>query len=268
MLSLVRVLKLSRLIIVIFKKIVGGGTGFIGSHLCNLLRSKGYTITIISRMPGPQRISWQELRSAGLPEDTTTVVNLAGQNVLDLKQRWNAGFKQNIWNSRVNTTETLAKAITNAKKRPKVFLTISGVGIYKPSKKDEYTEESTIVEYDFLSKLCCEWEKAAKLPSDLNVRQVTVRSGVVLAKDGGMIKQLYLPFYLGLGGPIMPGDQYLPWIHMSDLTRLIMFAIENDEISGILNGVAPNTITNRDFSNVRNPINVTEIKHSIDDTLL
>lgn len=201
-------------------------------------------------MPGPQRISWQELRNVGLPEDTTTVINLAGQNVLDLKQRWNAGFKQNIWNSRINTTSALTKAIINASKKPRVFITISGVGIYKPSKNNEYTEESNIEAYDFLSKMCCEWEKVAKLPDDINVRQVTIRSGVVLAKNGGMIKQLYLPFYLGMGGPIMPGDQYLPWIHMNDLTRLIMFAIENDKVTGILNGVAPQTVTNKDFSNV------------------
>lgn len=203
-------------------------------------------------MPGPQRISWQELRNSGLPNDTTTVVNLAGQNVLDLKQRWNAGFKQNIWNSRVNTTAALNKAIINARKKPRVFVTISGVGIYKPSKTDEYTEDSRVEEYDYLSKLCHEWEKAAKLPVDLKVRQVTIRSGVVLAKNGGMIKQLYLPFYLGFGGPVMPGDQYLPWIHMNDLTRLIMFAIENEKVTGIINGVAPQTITNKDFSNVNN----------------
>lgn len=201
-------------------------------------------------MPGPQRISWQDIRSSGLPEDTTSVVNLAGQNVLDITQRWNAGFKQNIWNSRVNTTAAIAKAITKANKKPKVFLTISGVGIYKPSKENEYSEESQVEEYDFLSQMCHEWERAAKLPSNVNVRQVTVRSGVVLARNGGMIKQLYLPFYLGLGGPVMPGNQYLPWIHMNDLIRLIMFAIENDKISGIINAVAPQTITNKDFSNV------------------
>lgn len=201
-------------------------------------------------MPGPQRISWQDVRSSGLPEDTTTVVNLAGQNVLDMKQRWNAGFKQNIWNSRVNTTAALAKAIINSSKKPNVFVTISGVGIYKPSRTDEYTEESRVEEYDFLSKMCHEWEKAAKLPNDINVRQVTIRSGVVLARDGGMIKQLYVPFYLGLGGPVMPGDQYLPWIHINDLIRLIMFAIESNQIRGIINGVAPQTITNKDFSHV------------------
>lgn len=207
-------------------------------------------------MPGPQRISWHEIQSAGIPAETMAVVNLAGQNVLDVKQRWNAGFKQNVWNSRVNTTAALAKAITATKKRPNVFITISGVGIYRPCGDMEYTEDSRNEEYDFLSKLCHEWEAAAKIPVDANVRQVTIRSGVVLGRHGGMIKQLYLPFYLGLGGPILPGSQYLPWIHISDLTRLILFAIENDKIKGILNGVAPQTITNKMFSNVSTSFSV------------
>lgn len=201
-------------------------------------------------MPGPQRISWHDIQNVGIPEETKAVVNLAGQNVLDLKQRWNAGFKQNVWNSRVNTTAALAKAILKTPKKPEVFVTMSGVGIYRPCGDKEYTEETRNEEYDFLSKLCHEWEAAAKMPSDSDVRQVTIRSGVVLGRHGGMIKQLYLPFYLGLGGPILPGNQYLPWIHISDLTRLILFAIENDKIKGVLNGVAPQTITNKIFSNV------------------
>lgn len=213
-------------------------------------------------MPGPQRLSWQDLQNSGLPDNTTAVVNLAGQNVLDLKQKWNAGFKQNIWNSRVNTTAALAKAIVNASKKPKVFVSISGVGIYKPSKDNEYTEEAKVEEYDFLSRMCQEWEKAAKLPKDVNVRQVTIRSGVVLGRNGGMIKQLYLPFYLGLGGPVMPGDQYLPWIHMKDLIRLIAFAIENEKVSGVLNGVAPQTVTNKTFSIVCQSISRRRFKNS------
>lgn len=201
-------------------------------------------------MPGPGRLSWQDIQNKGIPEGTTAVINLAGQNVLDIKQRWNAGFKQNIWNSRVNTTTALANAICNSTLKPKVFVTISGVGIYPPSDDNEYTEDSRVEEYDFLSKLCHEWEKAAKLPPNINVRQATIRSGVVLGRYGGMIKQLYLPFYLGLGGPVLPGDQYLPWIHIGDLTRLFLFVIENDKIKGILNGVAPQAVTNKVFSNV------------------
>ncbi|EFA00825.1 Epimerase family protein SDR39U1-like Protein [Tribolium castaneum] len=227
--------------------LVGGGTGFIGSHLCNALKSQGYGVTVISRMPGPQRMTWNDLNRVGLPEGTTAVINLAGQNVLDMKQRWNAGFKQNVFNSRVNTTSSLAKAISNAQNKPSVFVSISGVGIYKADKVREYDEASVEPEFDFFSRLCHEWEKAAKLPKG-PTRQVTIRSGVVLGRNGGMIKQLYLPFFCGLGGPVMPGDQYLPWIHIEDLTGLILFALKNDKVEGTLNGVAPQNVTNKEFS--------------------
>nr|CAH7713264.1 unnamed protein product [Callosobruchus chinensis] len=229
--------------------LIGGGTGFIGSALRNVLRGKGYGITVISRMPGPSRISWNDLNQKGLPKDTTAVVNLAGQNVMDFTRRWTAGFKQNVYNSRVNTTAALAKAIDDASVKPSVFVTISGVGAYKPDPKKEYTEESPCGNFDFFSKLCKDWESAAKLSKE-KCRVVTIRSGVVLGRDGGMIKQLYLPFYLGLGGPIGMGDQFMPWIHIDDLTSLIVYAIENPKVEGVLNGVAPTPCTNKEFSSV------------------
>ncbi|VEN59572.1 unnamed protein product [Callosobruchus maculatus] len=230
--------------------LIGGGTGFIGSALRNLLRFKGYGITVVSRMPGPSRISWNELIVNGLPKDTTAVVNLAGQNVMDFTRRWTAGFKQNVYNSRVYTTSTLAKAINDASVKPSVFVTISGVGAYKPDPKKEYTEESPCGDFDFFSKLCKDWESAAKLSleSKEKCRLVTIRSGVVLGREGGMIKQLYLPFYLGLGGPIGMGEQFMPWIHIDDLASLIVYAIENPKVEGVLNGVAPTPCTNKEFS--------------------
>ncbi|KAJ8943752.1 hypothetical protein NQ318_011963 [Aromia moschata] len=230
--------------------VIGGGTGFIGTQLCNILRHKGYGITVLSRMPGPQRMSWNDLHIKGLPKDTVAVVNLAGQNVMDFKRRWTPGFKQNVYNSRINTTSSLAKMINEAQNKPSVFVSMSGVGAYKPDKEQSYTEESKCEEFDFFSKLCKNWEKAATLnpESKERCRVVTIRSGVVLGKEGGMIKQLYLPFYLGLGGPVGNGSQYMPWIHIDDLTNLIVFSIENANVEGILNGVAPTPCTNKEFS--------------------
>lgn len=228
--------------------LLGGGTGFIGSAFHHLLKNKGYNVTVISRMPGPQRLTWFDVTSNGLPEDVTAVVNLAGQNVLDPMRRWTPGFKQNVRNSRVNTTHTLAQAIIKAKQKPKVFVSISGVGIYKPSTTVEYDEDSDVsLPFDFLSELCHEWEEAAKLPGE-DVRSVIVRSGVVLGRQGGMIKQLYIPFFFGLGGPVGSGKQYMPWIHIADTCNLLLFAIENSNVTGILNGVAPQVITNGDFA--------------------
>ncbi|KAJ1528485.1 hypothetical protein ONE63_006894 [Megalurothrips usitatus] len=228
--------------------VIGGGTGFIGSALGLLLIKNGYKVLNVSRMPGASNIVWDELLRSGLPKSTVAVVNLAGQNILDPKRRWTPGFKQNVWNSRVNTTSSLAKSIVANEEKPKVFITISGVGIYPPSSSAEYTEESPVEPFDFLSELAVAWEKAAKLPSTSGVRQVTVRSGVVLGRNGGMIQQLFLPFFFGLGGPIASGNQFLPWIYIDDMARLIHFAIENEKVCGVLNGVAPQIITNREFS--------------------
>ncbi|XP_030749315.1 epimerase family protein SDR39U1 [Sitophilus oryzae] len=230
--------------------LIGGGTGFVGKHLRTALQNKNYGFTIVSRMPGPQHISWNQLNNAGLPKDTVAVVNLAGQNVMDFKQRWSPGFKQNVVSSRVNTTASLAKAINDASVKPKAFVTMSGVGIYKPDCNLEYTECSKTEPFDFFSKLVLEWEKATSLDSlsKNHCRVISIRSGVVLGKDGGMIKQLYFPFFLGLGGPVGDGKQFMPWIHIDDLVKLIIFAIENDKVEGVLNGVAPNPCTNKEFS--------------------
>ncbi|CAL7936185.1 unnamed protein product [Xylocopa violacea] len=225
--------------------VIGGGTGFIGTHIINSLSRKGVSYTCISRMPGPNRISWHDVESHGLPENTTAVINVAGQNILDLKQRWTEGFKQNVINSRVKTTKSLANAIIHTK--ADAFVTISGVSYYKPN-DTEYTEESNCEKYDFLSELCHQWEAAAQLPKDSNIRQITIRSGVVLGKNGGMIKQMYLPFLFGLGGPISNGNQYMPWIHIIDLVNLFLYSIETRNVHGILNGVAPQIVTNKEFT--------------------
>ncbi|XP_034238844.1 epimerase family protein SDR39U1 isoform X1 [Thrips palmi] len=224
-----------------------GGTGFIGRALGTLLHKKGYQVINISRMPGPMNIVWDELEYRGLPP-STAVVSLAGQNILDPKRRWTPGFKQNVWNSRVNTTSSLAKAIAKAPEKPKVFVSISGVGIYPPSSTAEYTEDTPTQPTDFLSELAIAWEGAAKLPPEAGVRQVILRSGVVLGRFGGMVQQLYLPFFFGVGGPISPGTQYLPWIYIDDIAKMIQFSIENEKVSGVLNGVAPQVITNKDFT--------------------
>lgn len=198
-------------------------------------------------MPGPKRITWHDLGKNGLPENVTAVVNLAGQNVLDPSRRWTPGFKQNVWNSRVNTTAALVKSIVEAKNKPKVFVNISGVSLYQPSEK-KYTENDQGDDYDFMSKLCLVWEEAANIPEKSGVRQVKVRTGAVIGREGGMIKSLLVPFWFGVGGIIGDGKQILPWIHMTDLCNLIKYSIENEKVSGVLNGVAPQIITNADFT--------------------
>ncbi|XP_043199490.1 epimerase family protein SDR39U1-like isoform X2 [Amphibalanus amphitrite] len=228
--------------------LVGGGSGFIGTSLTAQLRKRGYDVMIVSRKPGPYRMTWSELSQSGLPKNTTAVVGLSGQNVLDPLRRWTPGFRQNVWASRVNSTRSLAEVISAAPVKPNVFVSISGVGFYEPSETAEYNEESAGGEADYMGRLCTAWEEAARGVEDAGVRSVIIRSGVVLGRHGGMIQQIFMPFYLGLGGPIGSGRQFFPWIHIDDIVSLFIFAIENPEVSGVLNGVAPQPVTNGEFS--------------------
>lgn len=228
--------------------VIGGGSGFIGSAISKALRQIGYEVVIVSRQPGLNAISWNELRSDGLPKSSVAVINVAGQNVLDPTRRWTPGFKQNVFSSRVNTTKLLAGAIKDMPNPPKIFATISGVGYYKPSATEEYKEDSPGGDYDFFSRLCSEWEKAGCLPEELKVRRVIIRSGIVLGREGGMIKQLFWPFYFGIGGSVSSGKQYMPWIHIADIAGIFTHCIQSDDIDGVLNGVAPQIITNGEFT--------------------
>ncbi|XP_021703502.1 epimerase family protein SDR39U1 isoform X2 [Aedes aegypti] len=198
-------------------------------------------------MPAVKHMTWHDLEKDGLPTGTSAVVNLAGQNVLDPTRRWTPGLKQNVWNSRINTTAACARAIEKATIKPKVFVSICGVSHYAPGPQLN-TEESKTTEFDFMSRLCIEWEKAANLSDNSICRVVKIRSGVVIGREGGMIQSLILPFWLGFGGPIGDGSHDLPWIHVQDICNMIKFAIEKPEVNGILNGVAPELITNRDFT--------------------
>lgn len=141
------------------------------------------------------------------------------------------------------------RAIEGAAVKPDVFVNISGVSNYKPNDKKVYTEDDPSEDYDYLSKLCIDWEKAATIPKETGVRNVKIRTGVVLGREGGMIQSLFVPFFMGAGGPVASGNQPLPWIHIDDLCNLIKYSIETPKVEGVLNGVAPQIITNRDFAN-------------------
>lgn len=228
--------------------LIGGGTGFVGRHLANILIENGYKVTAVSRKAAQDQMTWKDVSRNGLPKDCTAVVNLAGENILNPMKRWTAEFKDEVLKSRVETTKTLAAAIKNANTPPKVFVTMSGVGYYQPNPFKEYTEYSKGGDHDFLSRLTVKWEEAGNLPESLNVRRVVVRSGVVLGRDGGMIQQIFLPFFMGVGGRLGNGKQYFPWIHVADTASIITFAIMNDKVTGVLNGVAPEIATNNDFT--------------------
>ncbi|KAF6132749.1 short chain dehydrogenase/reductase family 39U member 1 [Phyllostomus discolor] len=195
--------------------LVGGGTGFIGTALIHLLKARGHEVTLVSRKPGPGRITWDELATSGLPS-CDAAVNLAGENILNPLRRWNEAFQKEVLSSRLETTQLLARAITKAPQPPQAWVLVTGVAYYQPSLTAEYDEDSPGGDFDFFSNLVTRWEAAARLPGD-STRQVVVRSGVVLGRGGGAIGHMLLPFRLGLGGPIGSGQQFFPWIHIGDL---------------------------------------------------
>uniref|UniRef100_A0A8C9QH61 Short chain dehydrogenase/reductase family 39U member 1 n=1 Tax=Spermophilus dauricus TaxID=99837 RepID=A0A8C9QH61_SPEDA len=227
--------------------LVGGGTGFVGTALTQLLKARGHEVTLISRQPRPGRITWDELARSGLPS-CDVAVNLAGENILNPLRRWNEAFQKDVLSSRLETTHMLAKAITKAPQPPKAWILVTGVAYYRPSLTTEYDEDSPGGDFDFFSNLVTKWEAAARLPGD-STRQVVVRSGVVLGRGGGAIGHMLPPFRLGLGGPIGSGNQFFPWIHIQDLAGILTHALEVNHVQGILNGVAPaSTTTNAEFA--------------------
>ncbi|KAM7321525.1 hypothetical protein ACRRTK_019617 [Alexandromys fortis] len=256
--------------------LVGGGTGFIGTALTQLLKARGHNVTLVSRQPGPGRITWvrpasarwvggqfarrrelyqqvlcfrqqSELIRSGLPL-CDVVINLAGENILNPLRRWNEAFQKEVLTSRLDTTHLLANAITNATHPPQAWILVTGVAYYQPSLTEVYDEDSPGGDFDFFSNLVTKWEAAARLPGE-STRQVVVRSGVVLGRGGGAISHMLLPFRLGLGGPIGSGHQFFPWIHIGDLAGILTHALEEDHVQGVLNGVAPaSTTTNAEFA--------------------
>jgi len=231
------------------KIVVSGGTGFVGQEVSRLLRKSGYEVIILSRSSGQYRMTWDNLSSAGLPEGTKAVVNLAGQNVLDPLRRWSPEFNELCRTSRIQSTKTLATAIREApaQSKPSVFVSVSGVGYYAPHPTLEY-DEGGAKGVDWLADMAGEWEQAAQ-DCGQDVRSVILRPGVVLGRNGGMIQQIFAPFFFGVGGCMGDGGQPIPWIHVKDLSGLIKHAVENEKMEGVYNAVAPQLITNQQFVN-------------------
>ncbi|MBM2840770.1 MAG: hypothetical protein HW412_1298 [Bacteroidetes bacterium] len=238
------------------KIIVTGGSGFIGSALIPRLIAEGHEVVLLSRNPTAARLkldsrvkveSWDGTTS-GLWEmhvdGADAVVNFAGEP-LDAK-RWSRTQKDRIIGSRVGATNALVRAIQNAKKKPSVFISASGVGYYGPVEEGELSEDSPRGS-DFLSEVTSQWEKAAHGAEGLGVRTVVLRIAVVLGDNGGALRKLLIPFKLFVGGVLGSGRQWFPWIHRDDLIGVIMFALTNPKVSGTVNVVAPESVTMKEF---------------------
>ncbi|MEO7156676.1 MAG: TIGR01777 family oxidoreductase [Vicinamibacterales bacterium] len=234
--------------------VIAGGSGFLGQKLASLFEGQGHRAVTLSRRAGRSEeastvIPWQPDGSPGdLPrhlEGVEALVNLAGEGLAD--KRWNASRKEAIRRSRILATRTLVRAVAACARPPRVFVSGSAVGYYGP-RGDEPIVETVAPGSDFLARLCVEWEQEAQAAASPATRLVIIRTGLALAKGGGALAKMLLPFKLGLGATLGPGDQYMPWIHADDWTAMVAWAIGNERADGALNLTAPEPVTNRAFT--------------------
>jgi uncharacterized protein (TIGR01777 family) len=230
--------------------LIAGGTGLIGTALEKKFRQAGHQVWILSRQKSQRDnyIFWQPAQKI-IQLDTDlkidTVINLAGESIAD--HRWNKAVKKSIWTSRTQATELLAATILTMKHPPKVFLSSSAIGIYGNT-SDSVVDEHSPVGSDFLAELALDWEHATETISHSSVRSVQLRTGVVLSPKGGVLAQMLLPFKLGLGGSFSHGNQYMSCISLAEIVNAIEFIIQTESIEGPVNLVAPEAITNRQFT--------------------
>ncbi len=239
------------------KTLVTGATGFIGRRLLSLLAQHNHDIVVLTRSPERAReslavpcevIQWDPM--SGPPPEAafngvSTVVHLAGEGVAE--KRWSDEQKKVIRDSRIIGTRNLVEAIARRKGKPVNVIAASATGYYG-ERGDEILHETSPPGTGFLAEVCRDWEREAQALPYGSARLAIVRIGIVLGPDGGILKKLIPIFKTGTAGPIGSGKQWMSWIHIDDLVRMIVMAIENHAIEGAVNGVGPNPVSNADFS--------------------
>lgn len=230
---------------------ITGSSGLVGAALVDALEAEAYLVRrLVRRMArdGEDEIQWSpamgQIDSAAL-DGVDAVVHLAGENLA--AKRWTESFKAEIRDSRVRGTQLLCSALAGLSNKPGVLVSASAVGYYG-DRGDEVIDESSAPVGGFLSAVCREWEAATQPARDAGIRVVNLRLGVVLSTQGGALAQMLTPFKLGAGGAIGSGRQYLSWIEIDDLVAAIVFALRTATLAGPINAVAPQPVTNREFT--------------------
>lgn len=234
--------------------LVTGGSGLVGRRLTEMLMERGYRVLWLSRernlQSDPPRYRW-DYRNGTIDreavEQADVIIHLAGANLGE--GRWSEARKEEIVASRVDTAALLFDMLQESDHRIEAFISASAIGYYGSAVIDKvFTEEEQPIEQDFLSDTCHQWEEAAFRFNTLpEVRTVALRTGFVVDRDSDAFRKMVLPTRLGVGSPLGSGRQYLSWIHLEDLCRLYIRAIEEPTMEGVYNAVAPEQITNAGF---------------------
>ena len=231
---------------------VTGSGGLVGSALCPFLTTGGHRVLkLVRSVPdGESEVRWDPKGGnvdADRLEGVDAVVHLAGENIAGA--RWNDAQKERIRDSRVRGTRLLAESLAGLERRPEVLVCASAVGFYG-DRGDEVLDEGSSAGRDFLADVCREWEAAAEPARAAGIRVVHLRFGAILSPAGGALAKMLLPFKLGAGGRLGSGRQYMSWIALDDVVGVAHRALVDTELSGPVNTVAPNPVTNAEFTRV------------------
>jgi hypothetical protein len=232
------------------KVLITGSTGLIGSALAPFLSATGHpVIRMVRAATGrDQEVAWDPAKNqidAGRLEGLDGVVHLAGENIA--ARRWNEEQKARIRDSRVKSTLLLSKTLARLERPPRVLVSASAIGYYG-DRGDALLTETSSSGNDFLAQVCREWEEATDPAAQAGIRVVHPRFGVILSPNGGALAKMLTPFRLGLGGRIGSGRQWISWIAIDDAVGAIYHALTAESLHGPVNAVAPNPVTNRDFT--------------------
>lgn len=235
--------------------LIAGGTGLIGQELSKIFVAKGYRVRIFSRRKlrskDMEYFVW-DVPNGYMEENALQgvdhIINLAGANIG--AQKWTTSRKKVILDSRVQSTQLLYEEAVKQAIPLKTFITSSAVGYYGSITSSQVFAETDEPSNDFLGSVCSQWETASYAFQNSGIRTVQIRTGVVLSKKEGALPKMMQPIRMGLGSVLGSGLQYIPWIHMSDIARLYVFALEHESFQGPFNGVSPHAVQNKEFTEI------------------